>query len=457
MSERVYYRIDLRLRSALSIGAADSVRTDNDVVLDSRGLPLIPATSLAGVLRSYFDEKRAIEYFGEVIEKELERVLGSNDDRLAESAVRIYDATFIEGGNNTITVRDSVALQDKVAKDGLKFDRQIVESGALFRTLIEIADTERCRQQDIERAIGSLHAGELHLGSKTTRGFGEVEIIACKRAVFGLSNLRRNGWIDFDPFLDDCWDKAEDITHEIRSSQPSNGIELRLGLRLKGGVSIREYSAEPGSPDEPQPDYSQMIMHGISDTHGRDVPVIPGTTWAGAFRDRFRSLSDEYVTQDLFGTAGENAYGLGAMRSSITFSESVIKNGQWVQYTRNAIDRFTGGTIDGTLYTERTYYHGTTELVIRVNETKKICSRACEALIYTLADLHNGFLSVGGLASVGRGLFQIESATLIVNGISQPEFAIELLKPASCTTEGYIAPNVMAIAKMLSGKDSDTA
>ena len=109
MKEKVYYRIQLELRSPLSVGASDSVHTDVDVVLDSRGLPLIPATSLAGVYRSAFDEDRAVEIFGEL--------LGDGNPGHAESAVRVFDGTWV-GGNGTVSVRDSVALRDRVAIDG---------------------------------------------------------------------------------------------------------------------------------------------------------------------------------------------------------------------------------------------------------------------------------------------------------------------------------------------------
>ena len=64
MKEKVYYRIELELQSPMSIGASDSVLTDVDVVLDGRGKPLIPATSLAGVYRSAFSEKDAVKIFG---------------------------------------------------------------------------------------------------------------------------------------------------------------------------------------------------------------------------------------------------------------------------------------------------------------------------------------------------------------------------------------------------------
>ena len=61
-------------------------------------------------------------------------------------------------------------------------------------------------------------------------------------------------------------------------------------------------------------------------------------------------------------------------KSCIRFSESRIEGGKWVTYTRNAIDRFTGGTVDGALYTEKTYYNGIrscASIVILVESRRK--------------------------------------------------------------------------------------
>ena len=94
-------------------------------------------------------------------------------------------------------------------------------------------------------------------------------------------------------------------------------------------------------------------------------------------------------------------------KSRIIFSESKLSGGTFKLVTRNAIDRFTGATKSGALYTEKTYFDGETELKItfltKPNDGVLTRISAC------LADLHNGFMAVGGLTSVGRGLFEIIS------------------------------------------------
>ena len=54
-----------------------------------------------------------------------------------------------------------------------------------------------------------------------------------------------------------------------------------------------------------------------------------------------------------------------------------------------------------------TYYNGTTTLEISIKAPK---ADEKKILCAVLADLHYGFLAVGGLTSIGRGLFEITKA-----------------------------------------------
>ena len=105
-------------------------------------------------------------------------------------------------------------------------------------------------------------------------------------------------------------------------------------------------------------------------------------------------------------------------KSKIRFSESMIQNAIPRKLSRNAIDRFTGGTVNGALFTEITYYGGNTDLVIGIDESIEISDRLAKALAASIVDLHYGFMVVGGETSIGRGLFSI---TGIDGMISIPE------------------------------------
>lgn len=416
-TRRAYYRIVYELQSALSIGAADSIETDSDVALDSRGRPVIPATSLAGVYRSFFPDGEARAYFGE-------RLGGGNGQvALTESVIRVYDAIIEDGSDGRVSVRDSVVLKGKVPVSGLKFDRQIVESGSRFVTYIELVDVDACPTERINEMLGAVHAGLLAFGAKTTRGFGRVEVASVKLRTFDLSDTRsRREWLDFKMFEDAHW---SDGAHDpfVLPTPTTSDLTISLELVQRGAVSVREYSTEPGKPD-----FGQLYIRGREDERGYDVPVIPGTSWAGAFRESYGRYAAPERVEKLFGFAKPKAGGGSEARTSrISFSETVLEDGRWKEVTRNAIDRFTGGTKDGALFTLRMYYAGKASLGMRIAlKGESWGADDFAPLIAAIADLHNGFMAIGGLTAVGHGLFQITGASVTVGTASYDSFLRDL-------------------------------
>ena len=411
-----YYNIELSLDSPLCIGSSYSTRTDVDVLCDADGKPFIPASSLAGLFRSYCTEAEQEDLFGFV------RISSKNNDNAEdaleheesrESRLRVFDG-LVEG-DYAINERDNVALKtnEKIADKGKKFDRQVVEQGARFRTYLEILQSTADDEQIVEGILGAIKSGDLRLGSKTTRGFGRLNVVSCKRRSFSLEDPGEKAeWLDFDMFSDvDVWG-GQEIADEIIEPE-SDDIVISLSLDSVSAVSIREYSTDVGEAD-----YHAMWLKGTQSARelgGDPVPIIPASSWVGAIRSRYRQFAGAEKERRLFGyvssVSGDNA---AKTRSKITVSESVLNGGHYKSITRNAIDRFTGGTQESALYSEETYCGGGADLELRISaeyRTEKMLADLAP-LFAALTDLHNGFLAVGGLTAVGRGLFRIRKATI---------------------------------------------
>ena len=397
--KRTYYKLFLKLRSPLSLGSGISDSTDHDALRDNRGTPYIPATSIAGVIRHSLDDETGKKLFGSI-----------EDTAHASSPVITYGAVCT--GESVISVRDSVCLKDddKTAADTGKFDFEIVETGAEFVGYIELIDCDDEADQAILDALRKINLGLLRFGHKTSRGYGIVEV-SCQRMEF----TDISEWLDFDMFDGACWSGAE--TPELK---PSDDVtRITLSLKQHGALSIRSYVTGPltdGKGERKEcnesilPDYRQLSLE-------NDTPVIPGTSWAGAFRTRFRDFTDCDTRDELFGYIEKNKKNAQNHKSRIYFSESRIRKCTSKIITRNSIDRFTCGTNDGALYTEQTIYNGEAELEILLIE--KPSQKSASALMAVIADLDNGFLAVGGLTAVGRGLFEVTK--LCVNGVDKTE------------------------------------
>ncbi|MCR4646755.1 MAG: hypothetical protein K5695_15325 [Oscillospiraceae bacterium] len=391
----IYYRITFRAASSISVGSGEDRKSDHDVIRRKNGRPYIPASSIAGVFRHYYDKKPALR----------NELFGTIKGETTPSALIFYDAELT--GACSDNIRDSVKLKDKVAAKGAKFDMEVIESGAVFVTYLELDQFHSQYTEAVEELLCAMQSGVLRFGHKTSRGYGVTEITDVRRISFALEDpAGLDAWLGFDLMHDACWENAVPLSVD---TIPQNCLRIDLKLRQQSGLSIRTYSTDV-APDlsHPLPDFKQMTMQ-------NGTPVIPGTSWAGAFRERFRLFTDESQTDALFGYVKERTQ--ETQRSRICFSESQITGATCKEMTRNSIDRFSSATKDTALYTESTCYSGETGLTITLlPDANGDAPSAAErtALSAVLLDLHNGFLALGGLTSVGRGIFSIEQIT--VNG-----------------------------------------
>ncbi|MBQ8317611.1 MAG: hypothetical protein IJX85_04675 [Lachnospiraceae bacterium] len=391
--KKLYYKIDFTLASSLALGSGEENYTDKDIARDSSGVPYIPGTSLAGVYRSLFDDAVADKYFGYV-----------EDFSGVTQASRIitYDAT-LQDKSYFVKKRDCVGLDEwRTAITGNKFDFEVLEPGVKFVTYMEqdVYQDDVCLADVIADAWTR---DRILLGAKTMRGHGRVKDVKISAKAFDMTDSADvQAWLDFDMYDYKCWqgDCQWVKDAELCSAYDSDdiGMELSLDLIQEGPLVIRVYTTDVSKDENKSlPDYNQITY-----TKG-NVPFIPGTSWAGVFRHRLQELGKVNV-ESYFGThKGDKC------KSRISFSESAIVDSKFKEISRNAIDRFTGGTVQSALFKEKVVYGGKTSLKITV---KGDCDAAFrESLASAIIDLHMGFLTVGGEGSIGYGLFSVDKIT----------------------------------------------
>lgn len=449
-----YLKITFQLESPLCIGSGRNDITDQDILRDARGIPYIPGSAVAGVIREACDgviDKGSFKYyFGYApINK------GKNDESvessIIESKIIFYDATLVDDGKNKkgellyrISQRDGVALNEyKSAKRQAKFDWEILEGDCKFQTFIEISEEESDNEIVAEEVLINIakvwKEADIRFGAKTTRGFGKICNVDIIRRSFELVKNSANGkgniedWLEFDAFDNESWednDSYEKISSEFKKYNEwklKEKKKISLRLKLEGGISIRRYSTQC-SEEESSPDQEQMTTIKFNNKKSsyqdqvesqksiEEIAVIPGTTWAGAIGHRMEELikgskekgdNDTTVVYHYFGAANDN----DKEKSLIYFGESRLTGGEFKVMSRNAIDRFLGSTAEGALFTEKIYIGGETTLDISFgdpyNTAVSYSDDFIKALAATLTDLHEGYLAVGGATSVGRGVFSI--------------------------------------------------
>ncbi len=414
--KKIYYRIKLVLRSPLRIGNGMHELSDSDLMLDGRGLPFIPGSSLAGIIRHRAadlcsDSETLNRLFGN-IEAASE---GNKETVIIPSSVLFGDAVIRdEAGQDEIVIsnREGVALGEwETARKGAKFDFQISETDRSFFSVAEWTGDEDQEAAEIDKILEpilkSCIADGLSAGARTSRGYGKFDVSVTKKEFSFPENLSE--WIEFNPYSADAFDQGT----VLEAAQDQSDCTIRIRFQMKGTFSVRVRTARTEIMED------GSVPDSVPMTNFKGKPVIPGTTWAGVFRHHMHRLlrdagvyenSSEMKNLDrLFGMSDQKGQ---MFKSLLSFSESEIniqnEKEQKLSIMRTAIDRFTASTRNGALFTNMVYCGGDGELLIRFAHNSLTRTQR-ELLAACICDMHTGLLTVGGQGSVGSGIMQVES------------------------------------------------
>ena len=394
---KLYYRCRFTQLSPLRLSGGKNDRTDNDLMLDSRGMPLIPGSALAGVLRGRLTREEANLLFGK-------DTVGGD---MTESAVLVGDATLPTGAKVQFTHRDGVGLNErKVAVKGAKYDFEAAECSEPYTTVIEWSGwSDDPVIPLLDDLMAGVAADGLAFGGRTTRGYGRMAAEVCKKMFRFPVDL--DAWLTFDPDAEDAFAAADAVAG--RETAPQEDV-LCAELRMMGSFIVRRYTSDVAvDEDKNGPDYCAL-------ENGSGRPVLPGTGWAGVFRHHMRAMLDEMGGTEqqktdvnaLFGYSDDGAL---KKRSALAFDETEISGGQTYVLTRNALDRFTAGTASKALYTSCVQQGGQGTLTIRLRKGALDAFQR-QLLGAALLDLDRGYLTIGGENSVGRGRATVTAMTL---------------------------------------------
>ncbi|HCR48375.1 MAG TPA: hypothetical protein DIW24_02020, partial [Bacteroidetes bacterium] len=195
---------------AFASGDTDEM-SDMPLLVDAlEGKPLLTGTTLAGALRSYL---RSIEkgtrsatagalenkLFGrekkddqgsqsdEGIELLCQNRQEKEDDQGSQSLIIVEDAI---GEQGEISYRDGVRInrKSKTADDQGLYNREVWEMGTTFPIRLELLipqdEQEDALKNALETIVYGLQSGEIALGARKTRGYGQIQ----------LKDLRQKEW-----------------------------------------------------------------------------------------------------------------------------------------------------------------------------------------------------------------------------------------------------------------------
>jgi CRISPR/Cas system CSM-associated protein Csm3 (group 7 of RAMP superfamily) len=432
LKERIFVKGDLVLVSPTHLGNGDADSPlDMPLIRDElEERALLTGTSIAGALRGFLSE---------IDHRASESLFGKVNAQTSEESLLIVDDAL--GDPPIIEIRDGVAInpRTRTAQDKAKYDIELLAAGTRFPLRFELLVVPG-KEQLIEwtaQALKGLEQGEIYLGKRKRRGFGQCKVIEWTVWRFRLDGSDASGlinWLEWDGITGGKSGKEIDqllLNRTIDLPQRESLFELEATFALRGSILIRSASGESPELDGKSIKSIPDAVHLTSRREDGFKAVVSGTSIGGVLRAQALRIANTLgkdgiqITNDLFGLRPDSEGDPKNLTASrMWVEESVIQSP--VEYVQNRvkIDRFTGGAYPGALFSEQPVFPQSPQLSEQSGETQfKMRLKVRHAqdsdvglVLLLLKDLWTGNLPLGGERSIGRGRLIGQKAVIHYKG-----------------------------------------
>lgn len=434
---------------AVGTGKGSDILTDAPVAKDVNGLPYIPATSIAGVLRhamGYTEDKTEDNPFGYISKSDDNDDSGHGSDIIFTDAVMVgKDGKALDGIQDIdwndefyryfqdLPVRQHVRINDRgTAEDNGKFDNEVVYKGTRFVFEIELISEKDTDNKHIENAIKHLRDCTLRIGGGTRKGYGKLKVVKCLQADIDLSMPEH-----LEKYLKKCsslaeeWDGFTEIS-EIGSLDNSKWTHYQLKPKP---LDFFMFGSGMGDSDADNIYVSEYVVSQGESIDSNKRVLIPGSSIKGAIAHRtayqYNKIKKRFAggqkPEDITGCANEAVAAIFGKADGDKFTrgriliDDIIKGQVKAEadadaggkatptaktFFHNKIDQFTGGTMDGALFQEKVIYDKDAEYTFDIYvETDALKDEVVNAFEQSLRDICTGLLPLGGITNRGNGIF----------------------------------------------------
>lgn len=425
--------------------------TDMTLLYDPlQGCALLTGASIAGALRNYLWENeqgyaQKAERKNDQHKKSLTvQLFGSlhGDPEGAQSPLIVDDAL---GASPTTELRDGVSIdpRTRTAEASKKFDYELLRAGTTFPLRFELllsqSDNPETSDQLRNALTIALHGlerpGEIHLGVRKRRGLGECQVKGWRVTEYDLTDPQGLlAWLNNRGEAKACRTIAEGLpTQPEQFAAWAKQLDQRCWFRLSTTLALESsllirsgigpQGEQPAGADTTAYQLPDSVhLHRLQANSDQRTPVLPGTSIAGALRQRAlriaQTLHSEQgadLVNQLFGIGparkGDQTHTGSRVRVAETPITASVDN--LLVQNRIRIDRFTGGVLDNLLFDEAPLF-GNEDVQVRIDVAIHQPTPAEIGLfLLLLKDLWLADLPVGGGANIGRGRLSGRHANLI--------------------------------------------
>lgn len=298
-SHRYIARLTIEAETPISVGSGEKgINTDRLVAKDANGLPYIPGTSLAGVLRHSFDnDDFANGIFGS----------GGNDgegSRLIVSSAHLIGAdgkTVIEGLQNLdleqgyysyfdrLPERDHVRMTDKGVADSEnhgKYDEELVHKGTRFVFELELIGDENDKD-NWKLLLNAISSPIFRIGAGTRKGFGRLKIVneQSKTKVFDFKH-DLNDYLEKSSSLNNLLKNWDSLNIDEQNDDIKDWIKYELRLKVKDFFLFSAGFGDEDADNKPKTENYFEWSSGKPVLTTKDFLLIPATSIKGIIAHR---------------------------------------------------------------------------------------------------------------------------------------------------------------------------
>ena len=399
------YLIKAELRSPMHVGSAD--RNAEEILIHPvTRKPFIQASSITGALRSYYEGRKwdADELFGSS-EKDNDNALIKVTDGIFDNdtVLELRPRVKIDPFSGTVS---SASVKGSGKISGHKFDTEYIGVGSGYYFSVYVYQSGE-GIEDIDKRMldcfSAIQNGEILFGGQKSSGCGDIEI---KNLFYKKFDLRSpEGRAD--------WIRETELTEkdykDIKSSLggKNQGIyRITVKAKVEDSILVKGYKVSDFGKDAPD---------SINIQNAKKDYIVPGTSFKGAVRSRTEYIAkclklEPKTIDEIFGAASEKDGTVGCAR----FYDAVI--GKTEDNDKNSIshrihiDKFTGGVMNGSLFSEKTAA-GVIQLKVDISERNNP-ERAVGVIAMALRDLANGLYNLGGGYHIGHGFLEVKDISI---------------------------------------------
>ncbi len=407
-SNVVKYLVTAICTEPLHIGSATGEK-ETVLIHPVDGVPFIQASSLAGVFRNYYEKRNGLNEMQELFGvSELSENSNASDyaSRVSFSDGRFENDVILELRprvklNPISGTCDTSIVSGTEENAGHKFQIEYIGAGAKITFEVYLYDIEK--QEKLEEVFSALSQGIVQIGGQKSNGCGYLQIEKLCLKEFNLKTKNgREDWINEDSLPNKVY---TDITKKICENRITEDVyEFEVYGKTENELLVKSIAVT---------EYGKNTAGSMNIQNAKKQYIVPASSLKGAIKSQMKKIAHylhcEQLISEAFGTGNEkDAQGtVGCLRFYDTVVGEKEKNDKKALSHRIHIDKFTGGVMHGSLFTEKNVF-GAVHIRIGIKQCENR-DKICAILLMALRDLAIGTMSIGGGANVGKGIIEVSS------------------------------------------------